>query len=135
MGTDRKRLGDAELEIMQIIWESCEKEPAPVTAGQILEKLQTHRKWPLSTLMTALNRMVEKGFLSCDKQGRNNLFAPLISREEYQAGENQSFLQKLYGNSFRKMVASFYDSQVINERDIQELRHFLDELEQKEGQK
>lgn len=134
MGNDRKRLGDAELEIMQIIWESCTEESPVVTAGQILEKLQLNRKWPLSTLMTALNRMVDKGFLSCDKSSRNNLFAPLIPREEYQAQENHSFLQKLHGNSFRKMVASFYDSRIINSEDIDELRQFLDELEKKEEQ-
>ena len=131
MANDMKRLGDAELEIMQIIWEHCTDEKK-ITAGQILEKLQPNRKWPLSTLMTALNRMVEKGFLSCDKQGRNNLFAPLISREAYQTKENQSFLKKLHGNSFRKLVASFYDSRIIDSEDIDELRHFLDELEKKE---
>ena len=135
MGKDMKRLGDAELEIMQIIWESCTEESPVVTAGQILEKLQAHRKWPLSTLMTALNRMVDKGFLSCDKSSRNNLFAPLILREEYQAQENQSFLQKLHGNSFQKLVASFYDSRVIGKNDIEELRQFLAELEKKEEQK
>ena len=134
MRKDIKRLGDAELEIMQIIWESCTEESPVVTAGQILEKLQPNRKWPLSTLMTSLNRMVEKGFLSCDKSSRNNLFTPLIPREEYQAQENHSFLQKLHGNSFRKMVASFYDSRIINSEDIDELRQFLDELEKKEGQ-
>ena len=135
MGKDMKRLGDAELEIMQIVWESCTEETPVITAGQILEKLQPNRKWPLSTLMTALNRMVDKGFLSCDKSSRNNLFAPLILREAYQAQENQSFLQKLHGNSFQKLVASFYDSRVINKDDIDELRQFLDELEKKEERK
>lgn len=130
--TSVKRLGDAELEIMQIIWDSCCGQSTAVTAGYILEQLQSRRKWALSTLMTALNRLIDKGFLSCDKSNRNNLYFPVISREQYQASENRSFLEKLYGSSFQKLVASFYDSRIINNCDIQELRSFLDELEQKE---
>ena len=44
-----KRLGEAELEIMQILWSA----QAPLTARQILQQLGDHRTWALSTLMTA----------------------------------------------------------------------------------
>ena len=48
-----KRLGEAELEIMQILWSA----QAPLTARQILQQLGDHRTWALSTLMTALSRL------------------------------------------------------------------------------
>lgn len=50
MSNTLKKLGDAELEIMQIIWNSN----AAVTSNQILKELQERRKWQLSTLMTSL---------------------------------------------------------------------------------
>ena len=46
MNTDNKKLGDAELEIMQAIWGS----EVPVTSGYILNELKNSRKWQLSTL-------------------------------------------------------------------------------------
>ena len=52
----QKKLGEAELEIMQVIWES---EP-PLTSNYILKELQERRKWQLSTLMTSLSRLVDK---------------------------------------------------------------------------
>ena len=45
-----KRLGEAELEIMQILWSA----QAPLTARQILPQLGDRRTWALSTLMTSL---------------------------------------------------------------------------------
>ena len=120
-----KRLGDAELEIMQVLWQGG----SPLTAQQVREGLEGRRPWALSTLMTALSRLGEKGFVSCDKAGKNNLYRPLISEEDYRAGAGKRFLRQLYGSSVRSMVASLYDGKVIGERDLSELRQLLDELE------
>ena len=48
MGTNLKKLGEAELEIMQVIWDS----ETSVTSNFILKELQGRRQWRLSTLMT-----------------------------------------------------------------------------------
>ena len=45
-----KKLGEAELEIMQVVW----NEDHPLTSNYILKQLQGRRKWKLSTLMTSL---------------------------------------------------------------------------------
>ena len=100
-----KRLGEAELEIMQILWSA----QAPLTARQILQQLGDHRTWALSTLMTALSRLGEKGFVRCDRSTRTNLYTPTLSAQTYQAQEGQSFLARLYGNSLPSLVASLYD--------------------------
>ena len=59
-----KHLGDAELEIMETIW--AEKEP--VTAAYILKNLKTRNTWALSSLMTALARLTEKGFVRSEER-------------------------------------------------------------------
>ena len=56
----RKKLGEAELEIMQVIWDA----ETAVSSNYILKKLQGLRKWQLSTLMTSLTRLADKGFVS-----------------------------------------------------------------------
>lgn len=120
----RKRLGDAELEIMMVLWEA----PEPVTSGYILERLHGRRDWALSTLMTTLARLAEKGFVYCDRSTRTNYYTALISAKDYRAGESRSFLERLYGNSLPSFVASLYDSKAIDESDLSELREFLDNL-------
>lgn len=124
-----KRLGDAELEIMLAIWNSKNK----VTSSYVLEHLQGKRKWALSTVMTSLSRLCEKGFLTCDRTTGSNLYWPLISEEVYKTKESQSFLEKMYGNSFQKFVTNLYENKVIASTDLEELRRFLDELEKRES--
>lgn len=123
-----KRLGDAELEIMLAIWNSKNK----VTSTYVLEHLQKKRKWALSTVMTSLSRLCEKGFLTCDRTTGSNLYLPLISEEEYKAKESQSFLEKMFGNSFQKLVTNLYENKIIENTDLEELRTFIDKLEKGE---
>ncbi|MFD0711757.1 BlaI/MecI/CopY family transcriptional regulator [Paenibacillus sp. GCM10027626] len=119
-----KRLGDAELEIMLVIWDVKES----VTSNYILENLHNRRNWKLSTLMTILARLAEKGFVYCDRSTRTNYYSALISEKDYKAKESSSFLEKLYGNSLKNLVTNLYDSNAINDTDLSELRKMIDEL-------
>lgn len=122
-----KRLGDAELEIMQILW----RENAPLSAGQIHTALQGQRSWALSTLMTVLARLADKEFVECIRTEKPNRYAALVPKTDYQASESRSFLARLYGNSVQSMMATLYDSRMLDGQDVRELRAFLDELEQR----
>lgn len=125
-----KRLPDAELEIMLVIW----KAETPVNSSYILDQLQDKRRWGLATLMTVLARLSEKRFLICKKQGRNNLYYAAIGENEYKESEGKSILEKLYGNSFKSLVTSLYNGKAISKNDLAELRDFLDRVE-REGVK
>ena len=81
-----KKLGDAELEIMQTLWSAAE----PVTSGWVLERLKGRRDWALSALMTALSRLADKGFVLCDRSTRTNFYSPLVSEADYKAAESRS---------------------------------------------
>ena len=126
MGNKLKKLGEAELEIMQVVWDS----ENPVTSNYILKELQGRRKWQLSTLMTSLARLSNKGFINCDRSTGRNLYTSIIPESEYKAGASKHFLEKLYNNSIRNMIATLYSNREIQNSDIEELRNFLDELEE-----
>lgn len=124
----KKKLGEAELEIMQVMWDN----DGPVTSNFILKELHGRRKWQLSTLMTSLSRLAEKGFVSCDRSTGSNLYAPLVPENEYKTAESKSFLERLYDNSIQNMVATLYSNRALKKSDVEELRKFLDELEEKD---
>lgn len=126
-----KRLGDAELEIMETIW--AEKEP--VTAACILKNLKTRNTWALSSLMTALARLTEKGFVCCDRKYRHNLYTALIGEEDYKAYQGRTLLDRLYGSSVTKMVANLVRKEKLSREDVEILREYLDQLKTKENEK
>ena len=122
-----KKLGDAELEIMLAVWEAGE----PVPSSYVQEKLRGRRDWALPSILTSLSRLVDKGFLSCQKRGKSNWYHPLVSEKDYKAAEGRGLIDRLYGGSFTGMVASLYDGRAIGKKDLEELRQYLDDLEGK----
>lgn len=124
-----KKLGDTEIEIMKILWDSSK----PLTSGEILEKLNLNKNWKLSSLMTALDRLAGKGFVCCDRSTRTNFYTAIITEEEYQTEESKFFLEKIFSNSVQKLVANLYDGDAISKEDLASLKQWIDEVQEKEG--
>lgn len=119
-----QRLPDAELDVMMAIWENEE----PKSSTEILEAVSQKRSWQLPTLMTVLSRLVNKGFLQCEKQGRFNLYTAHIAKDDYIKSESKTMLEKLYGNSISSLVASLAGGGAISAEELRELRETVDTL-------
>ncbi|MDO4269793.1 MAG: BlaI/MecI/CopY family transcriptional regulator [Eubacteriales bacterium] len=117
---DLKRLPDAELAVMQIIW----KLAPPVTAADVQQNAA--KDWKATSVLTFLSRLCEKGFLKCEKEGRQNQYTPVVSREAYLQRESVGFVKRLCGGSVKNLVASLSDAGALSDGDIDELRAFLD---------
>lgn len=115
------RLPDAELEVMQALWQM---EDYPVTSAQLMEKL-AGRHWRLPTLLKLLSRLEERGFVAAQKEGRTNYYRPLVGEREYLAAESGRFFQKLHGGSLPSLVAALMESRAITSDDVAELEAIL----------
>ena len=116
------RLPESELDIMLVVWALGEGATAPA----ILEALE--RPLTASALHSYLKRLNEKGYLSCEKEGKTNRYAPLVSREAYQRSEGRSILDKLYGGSLSRFAAALYDGEPVDQGELQALQDLLDAL-------
>lgn len=119
-----KKLPEAELEIMLVIWEA----DGSVTSDYIMERLD--KDWTKPTLLNLLTRLCSRGFLQCTKDGRHNLYTVLIPREAYVQEASGTLLQKLHHNSLTSLVASLYDGQKVSKADLEELKRFIEDAEE-----
>lgn len=122
MELPEKKLSDAELDVMLAVWQNR----PPVLRSDLEEQLKSHN-WADTTVLTLLSKLVEKGYLSLERQGRRNLYTPLVSEWDYRRWANRSFLGKMYQSSLRRMVASLVESSDLTDRDLQELEEFITE--------
>ena len=72
-----KRLPDAELEIMNALWDA----DAPLTAAELETALPGPPR-ARTTLLTLLARLEEKGCVTREKQGRGYLYTAALTRAE-----------------------------------------------------
>ena len=121
MNKKKRRLPDGELMIMQIVWD---KEP-PVARSAIEKELTGEQQLAPSTIITFLNRLCEKGFLSLERNGRTNYYTPLISRRAYLAQESRNILDRLYGGSLASFATALCDSGISRE-ELEALRELLE---------
>ena len=117
-----KRLPDTELEVIKALWQS-----GPDTPRSALEEALANHNWASNTINTYLSRLADKGFVSCKKQGKANLYTPLISQEDYLAFESKNIFHMLYNGSPRNFVAALAKGG-LDRREVDELRELLDEL-------
>lgn len=123
-----QRLSESELDIMLVLWNGT----PPMTRPEIEKVINTRKNLAPTTILSLLTRLESKKFVEVTKQGKMNLYTPLISQTDYQAYESQSVLEKLYGNSLKKFVTSLYQGKKISSEEIHELSDFLKEIEDRE---
>ena len=116
-----RRLPDAEQEVMQAIW-ACQ---VPVARTDIENILFKEHPMAMTTLLTLLTRLSEKGFIAITKNGRRSYYTPLISQEDYLASQSKTFFEKLCGRSISTFAAALCDSGLTKE-EIAELRSLLE---------
>ena len=97
-----ERLPESELEIMLTLWHN----KTPLTVGEITKILADAHGWKTATVHVLLDRLGEKGFVSCDKSGLKHLFDPLITEEEYRRGEEKTMMKRFFGGSAKNMISA-----------------------------
>ena len=117
-----RRLPDAELEVMQAVW-ACKPPVARADVEKIL--FQTH-PMAMTTLLTLLTRLSEKGFLAIEKVGRRSYYTPCVSQEAYLASQSKSFVDKLCGGSISAFATALCSSGLTKE-ELSQLRDMLEE--------
>lgn len=123
-----QRLPDSELDIMLVLWNGT----PPMTRPEIEKVINKKKNLAPTTILSLLTRLETKKFVEVTKQGKMNLYTPLVSQNDYQANESQSVLEKLYGNSLKKFVTSLYQGKKMSSEEVQDLSNFLKELEDRE---
>ena len=110
-------IGDAELEIMKVLW----KQRTPVTTSSIIEAV-AHKEWKRTTISTLLTRLVEKGALRAEKHGNSYIYTPLITERAYRKTQTKNLIQTLYNGSVRELAVSLFEDNGLSQEDIDELR-------------
>ena len=119
MNTNAK-ISNAELEVMRILW----REGRPLSFGEIRTELEANTDWNKSTIQTLVTRLRDKGVISTKTQ-YVTLYSANVTEQEYIQAEGQSFLDKLFGGSAKKLAAALCQNGQLSEADIDELKAFF----------
>lgn len=117
-------IGDAELEVMKVLWNSGE----PVNTQQISEAVED-KGWKRTTISTFLTRLVEKGAISAEKRGKLYYYTAIITQRDYRKSQTKNLIMSLYNGSIRDFAVSLFEEQTLSDSDIKELKAIFDDKE------
>jgi predicted transcriptional regulator len=119
-------LHELESEIMEEVWRHDE-----VTVKQVMEALNRKAKPPraYTTYMTVMRRLNDKSLLDRRRTGRQDTYAPRLSREEYQRLRAESQVKGLVDEFGDVALAHFAKSlQTLDPARRRQLRRIAGQL-------
>lgn len=118
-----ERISDAEHTVMEVLWTQ-----SPLTANAVADSLEGHQDWTLATVKTLLSRLLGKGAVAAEAEGRRFLYRPVIARSEYVTGESRRMVDRLFGGKLSPLVAGLAAQEALTADDIEEIEALLREL-------
>ena len=122
-----KEISQSELEVMKVLWQQ-----SPRTANEVVEVLADASEWHEKTVKTLLNRLVAKGAVSFEKDGRAYLYSPVVQQADYTQRESMSFIQRVFSGRLAPLVAGFAEQKQLKAEDVAELKLLIAQWEQEQ---
>jgi BlaI family transcriptional regulator, penicillinase repressor len=117
-------ISEAESVVMDVLWREH-----PLNAEEVVAILTKSTDWQEPTIKTLLNRLLKKGAIGAERDGRRYLYRPLLKRADYVHTQSKSLLDRLFQGRVAPLVAHFSERRKLSKRDIFELKRLIQELD------
>lgn len=119
------QISDAESVVMEILWARH-----PLAADEVIAAVTRTQDWQEATVKTLLNRLLNKGAIRAERDGRRYLYAPELQREAWVRDQSEGLLDRLFGGRLAPLVAHFGEQGKLSRADIDELKRLIEEFDE-----
>ena len=125
MGAKQYEIGDAELEILKILWDS-----GAVTVRDVLGQLhEAGRHVAYTTVQTLLTRLEQKGYVRSDKSDFAFVYRAKLTRNRVTQSRLKTLVRELYDGAAGPLVLQLVRSEQLTADEIAELQKLVDRLD------
>ena len=118
-----ERPSEAEMQVLAALWDD-----APQTAADLTARVGRANGWTQATVKTLLARLVQKGAVAAEADGRRYLYRPAVDRDAAVGDESQRFVDRLFGGRVSPLIAHLADREALTDTDIAEIEALLRKL-------
>ena len=113
------KIPEGEYRFCLIMWEH-----EPVSSLELVKLGQEKLAWTRTTTYTVIKRLGERGVLKLE----NGIVTSLISKEEVEKAEIETFVESKFGGSLPAFVAAFTKHQDMSDNDLDEVQKMIDRI-------
>ncbi|MFW6170934.1 MAG: BlaI/MecI/CopY family transcriptional regulator [Planctomycetota bacterium] len=115
------RLGDLQLRIMKVLWET-----APASVAEVQKQLRGPAL-AYTTVATMLRKMEARGLLRHDERGRKYLYEPLISSQDVTRSMADDLVDRLFEGSLSATVSHLLETREVSANELARLEELIEE--------
>ena len=118
------QISDAEWEVMKAVWDH-----GPLTAGEVVSRLEAITLWRPRTIKTLLARLVRKGAVKAEPvagAARAFRYRAGATREACARLESRSFLSRVFDGDVAPALLHLLKSADLSQDEIDQLKRMLD---------
>jgi predicted transcriptional regulator len=115
---------DAELEILQILWEMKE-----ARVKDIFEKINIDREVGYTTVLKTMQIMFDKGVLTRKADGKSHIYKPKVEKEEIQGKFLDKIINKVYKGSALNLVMSALGNYKASSKELEQIKELIKKQE------
>ena len=113
------KIPEGEYRFCLIMWEH-----EPVSSLELVKLCQERLAWKRTTTYTVIKRLSERGVLKLE----NGIVTSLISKEEVEKAEIETFVESKFGGSLPAFVAAFTKHQDLSDSDLDKVQKMIDRI-------
>lgn len=116
---------DTELAILDVLWDrgACE-------IRDIVQSLYSEHTSALhATVKSLLERLMEKGFVECDRSRFAHKFSPLITRESFVGRQLQKLADSHFDGSLAPMLLTLIDRVKLSRKQRDAIRKIIEGID------
>lgn len=113
------KIPEGEYRFCLIMWEH-----EPVSSLELVRLCQEKLDWKRTTTYTVIKRLGDRGVLKLE----NGVVTALISKEEAESAEIDTFVESKFGGSLPAFVAAFTKRKDVSEKDLDEMQRMIDRI-------
>jgi len=117
-------ISDAESTVMEVLWAR-----SPRASDEVIAELASAQDWQEPTIRTLLNRLLNKGAITAERDGRRYLYTPVLRRDDWVNAQSRGLLDRLFKGRVAPLVAHFSEQGKLSRKDIAELRRIIEGLD------
>lgn len=117
-------ISEAESVVMKVLWLRN-----PITSESVVATLVGQQNWREPTIKTLLNRLLNKGAIRAEKDGRRFMYSPVLTHEQWLMQESKGLLDRLFEGRVAPLVAHFSRHGKLSKKDIADLKRMISEMD------
>ena len=125
MPRETRTVTETEFAILDVLWEE-----GPTTVRSIVEAVYGEHTHSLhASVKSLLERLADKGYVDCERQGAAHLFSATVERQTFVAQQLQGLADSNFGGSLTPLLMTLVENAKLASKDREAIRKIIERID------